>query len=416
MGLDLGLEAAGFKTAVVVEINRAAIKTIKLNRPKLPIIPRPIEDVSSQEILDSAGLGVGEATIVSAGPCCQSFSTVGKRQSIADERGGLFREFTRIVKETKPRFFVMENVKGILSAAVRHRPLNNRGPGNPPLHPDEELGSALRIILKELSDLGYYTIYGLLNCADYGVPQNRWRVVFLGSRDGEEITLPKPTHSQHPTNGTAPWVTLRDAISHLEDPNPEYLQFPMKTQKLLAKLRAGQNWSDLAPHLQKTALGAAYESWGGRSGFCRRLSWDKPAPTLTTSPIGRATALCHPSKVRPLTTCEYAELQQFDDWKFAGSAQQKYLQIGNAVPVGLGTAIGKSIQTTIRATTHKGLPRDARTREGRVVCADPTLDKRLKNQPRTQLHPPRLLKTQDAAKIRRWLQAVPNQKTLFRKD
>lgn len=417
MGLDLGLEDAGFRTAVTVETNRYAVETIQLNRPKLRVIHRPIEKVTATELLTEAKVKAGEVCVVSGGPCCQSFSTVGKRRSIADSRGGLFRHFTRIVAETRPRFFVMENVKGILSAAVKHRTLNERGPGNPPLEADEELGSALRVILKELGELDYYVIFGLLNCADYGVPQSRRRVIFIGSRDGEEIYLPKPTHFENPKNGESDWVTLRDAIGELEDANPEFIPFSESERKLLRMVRAGQNWSDLPPQFQKKALGAAFESWGGRSGFCRRLRWDKPAPTLTTSPVGRATTLCHPTRLRPLTTREYAVLQQFPEtWKFAGSATQKYIQIGNAVPTGLGKAIGMTLCDVMKITKRNGLPDEAAKRKGLVLCADPVLQKRIKKQPRTQLHPPRLLKSSDPAKIRQWLNTVATQKLLFEKD
>lgn len=417
MGLDIGLEEAGFKTAVTVETNKWAVATIESNRPKLPVIPRKIETVTSTELLVKAKLKVREVCIVSGGPCCQSFSTAGKRRSLADSRGGLFREFTRIVEETKPRFFVMENVKGILSAAVRHRCLNDRGPENPPLEPDEELGSALRVILKELGQLGYYVIFGLLNCADYGVPQTRRRVIFVGSRDGEEIYLPKPTHVENPTNGELRWMTLREAIGDLKGQNPVEVEFSERDLKLLKMLKAGQNWSDLPSQFQEEALGAAFKSWGGRSGFCRRLRWDKPAPTLTTSPVGRATTLCHPTKLRPLTTREYAVLQQFPpDWEFEGSATQKYIQIGNAVPTGLGNAIGMMLRDVMKKTARKGLPRNAVKRKGLVFCADPVLEKSMKNQPRTQLHPPRLLKSSDPAKIRQWLNATSKQSLLFDKD
>ena len=140
MGLDLGLEAAGFRTAVAVETNRYAVETLKANRPKLPIIHKAIEQVSSDEVLSRVGLSSKDVCVITGGPCCQSFSTVGSRGSIADPRGGLFRHFIRLVSEIRPRFFVMENVKGILSAAVKHRYLNERGAGNPPLHPDEDWG------------------------------------------------------------------------------------------------------------------------------------------------------------------------------------------------------------------------------------------------------------------------------------
>jgi DNA (cytosine-5)-methyltransferase 1 len=405
MGLDLGLEEAGFRTAVAVELNEYAVKTVGLNKPRLPIIDRRIEHVSTREILQTARLKVGEACIVTGGPCCQSFSTVGKRASIGDPRGSLFREFKRVVAESMPRFFVMENVKGILSAAVRHRTLNDRGPGNPPLSADEQLGSALKAILAELAELNYYVVYGLLNCADYGVPQARWRVVFLGSRDGEDIRLPEPTHAKHPDEGKLPWVTLRRAIGSLCEKKPEHLRFTEDRLQLLRMLKAGQNWTHLPARLHKKALGAAYESWGGRVGFCRRLDWDKPSPTLTTTPTGRATTLCHPNKLRPLSVREYAVIQQFPaDWKFTGSTQQKHMQIGNAVPVGLGTAIGKAISRTMATSMRHGLPKDSGKRRGQVVCGDKSLEERLRARPKTQLHPPRLLKNSDPKKIREWLE------------
>ena len=404
MGLDLGIEASGFTTAVALELNRQAAETIKINKPELPVIQKRIEDVPTREILKSAGLQVGEACIVTGGPCCQSFSTAGTRRSISDHRGNLFRHFLRVVAETQPRFFVMENVKGILSAAVKHRPLDGRGPGNPPLSSDEEFGSALKVILKELAALRYYVVWALVNCADYGVPQKRMRVIFIGSRDGEDIQLPCRTHAQSPAKGLLPWVTLRKAIGNTKEHHPECLEFPDDTLHLLRMLRAGQNWTDLPKRLHRDALGAAFESWGGRCGFCRRLDWNTPSPTLTTYPIGRATALCHPTKSRPLSVCEYAKLQQFpEEWRFTGSTLQKYVQIGNAVPVGLGTAVGKTLRKTMLETKKRGLPENASDRQGIVVCGDKNLEERLRTRPKTQLHPTRFLKNRDPQEIRKWL-------------
>lgn len=407
MGLDLGLEVAGFKTAIALEVNTQAANTIKKNKPDLPVLNKRIQEVTTKEILKTAGMAVGGPCVVTGGPCCQSFSTVGKRSSISDDRGNLFRHFIRVVAEAQPRFFIMENVKGILSAAVRHRPLDKRGPGNKPLSCDEELGSALKVILAELADLHYYVVYGLLNCADYGVPQKRMRVVFLGSRDGEAVHLPEPTHTRDGKNGLPPWVTLKDSIGDLPDTNPEFLQFAEDRLEFLRLLKAGQNWTNLPEHLHKKALGAAYDSWGGRCGFCRRPDWDEPSPTLTTSPTGRATTLCHPTRLRPLSVCEYAELQQFPkNWKFAGSTQQKYIQIGNAVPIGLGAAIGKMLRKTMASTRKNGLPTDVRNRRGCVVCGDKDLEERLRTRSKTQLHPSRLLKNSDPEEIRKWLEQV----------
>src|ERR1700722_19799087 len=145
MGLDLGMEQECIKTAVALEKNPIAVKTIKLNKGEdYPVIDRNIEAVATTEILEKGNLKVGEAFVLTGGPCCQSFSTAGKRQSLSDiNRGMLFKHFKRIVSEAKTLFFIMKNVKGMLPAAVRHRPLDQRGPGFPPLAQDEELGSAL---------------------------------------------------------------------------------------------------------------------------------------------------------------------------------------------------------------------------------------------------------------------------------
>lgn len=404
MGLDLGLESTqdGIRTAVALEINPIAAETIRLNKPKLPVINDSIELVSAEKILKTARLKRGEAFAVIGGPCCQSFSTVGKRESLGSlDSGGLFRHFTRIVRETCPRFFVMENVKGILSAAIRHRPLDRRGPGWPALSADEEFGSALRVIRNELAALNYYVIFGLFNCANYGVPQKRYRVVFIGSRDGEPICLPPATHAENGGGSLRTWTTIREVIGNLNDPRPEFTKFSEERLSYLKHLKAGQNWTALPKQLQQKALGAAYVSWGGRVGFCRRLTWDKPAPTLTTAPDGRATTLCHPTKLRPLSIAEYAAIQQFPPrWRFAGSTRQKYIQIGNAVPIGLGHAIRNMLLDTVRKQKRYGKLR------GKVICADPDLEQRLQSAPRTKLNPPRLRKYPSSKSARTWLQKI----------
>lgn len=411
MGLDLGLRSAGFDTRSVLEVNKAAVDTIRLNASHLTelseeaILHTSVSDITAGEILKAAGLRREEVTLMSAGPCCQSFSTAGKRGSMSDPRGGLFFEFCRILQEVRPRFFVMENVRGVLSAAVKHRTLNERGPGHKPLAQEETFGSALKLILQELKSLDYYVTFGILNSADFGVPQKRWRVFFIGSRDGEEISLPKPTHAapeQASELGLEPWVTLRQTIEHVE--SSRWNPFAESRLKLLKKLGPGENWRDLPERLHRDALGAALDSWGGRSGFCRRLAWDEPAPTLTTAPDGRATTLCHPTEDRPLSLEEYAVLQQFPSWwKFSGSISQQYTQIGNAVPLGFGEAIGKSLLATMERTRLEGLPTDHRQRAGKIVCADKVVEKAVRNKKKTQLHPPHLRKNSDLAAAKKWL-------------
>ncbi len=191
-GLDIGMEQAGFPVVSIVEKDPDAAKTIALNRPDLnSAVSRDIQNISAQNLFEEGGriIDLGrplrpcEVDLVTGGPPCQPFSTAGKRGSVIDPRGSLFMDFIRIVEEVQPRFFVMENVKGLLSAPIRHRPHLERGPNYPPLELDEIQGSALEVVLGEMKRLGYRVVYSLLEAADYGVPQNRQRVIFIGSRE-----------------------------------------------------------------------------------------------------------------------------------------------------------------------------------------------------------------------------------------
>ncbi|MDB9536201.1 DNA cytosine methyltransferase [Dolichospermum planctonicum CS-1226] len=363
-GLDLGLEQAGFHTVTVVEKDRDATKTIALNRPFLQesAIPREIQNVSSQELLQEGGrvfnlgraLQPGEVDLVTGGPPCQPFSTAGKRGSVMDPRGSLFMDFIRIVKEVQPRFFLMENVKGLLSAPLRHRPINQRGKDYPPLEPDQMPGSALKVVLSEMQAIEYNVVYNLLEAADYGVPQNRERVIFIGSRDGETPTFPIPKYCQD-GKILLKWRTLKDALTALVDTEVEFMSYAESRLKYLRLLEAGQNWKHLPEELKQEAMGGAYNSGGGKVGFYRRLSWDKPSPTITTSPHQKATDMCHPVELRSLTVRESARIQTFpDDWIFYGSVSSKYKQIGNAVPVLLAKEIGSYLFNLIHGNKSKG--------------------------------------------------------------
>ncbi len=203
MGLDLGLEQAGLDVVVSQDIDPTACETIRLNRSKnLKVLEGDLKGISTAEILNAAGVKRGQAFLVAGGPPCQSFSTAGRRESIADPRGGLFREFLRVVDEARPRFFLMENVKGLLSAAVKHRPIHLR---NDDLHPDEQLGSAFELILSEFVRIGYRFAYKILDAVNYGSPQFRERLVIIGSRDNEPLFLPCPTHFQRHQYEVSRW-------------------------------------------------------------------------------------------------------------------------------------------------------------------------------------------------------------------
>ena len=139
------------------------------------------------------------------------------------------------------------------------------------------------------------------------------------------------------------WQTVRSVIKDLEFDHGECATLSEERLKFLTMVPEGGNWRDLPEDIIPIAMGGAYKSGGGKVGFYRRLSYDQPSPTVVTSPVQKATMMCHPTQNRPLSVKEYARIQQFpDDWVFTGTTAAKYRQIGNAVPVGLAEAIGKT--------------------------------------------------------------------------
>ena len=338
MGLDIGLGKAGLNVAIGQDLDPSCVETMRANGHN--VLGGDIRDVKPETLLEMTGLNVGEPFMVCGGPPCQPFSTAGKRLGINDPRGSLFMDFIRIIDYIRPRFFVMENVKGIISSPLKHAPEKERVKDDP----EQKLGTVLDVILSEFNKLGYKTVYGVLDAVNYGVPQFRERFVLIGSRDSEDIFLPLPTHFQMHQNPDYRWKTVGEVIKDLESQPGEYTPLSGDRKKYIHMIPEGGNWRDLPPEIIPIAMGGAYESGGGKVGFYRRLSYMQPSPTITTSPAQKATMLCHPRQDRPLSIKEYARIQQFpDDWIFTGTISAKYRQIGNAVPVGLAEAIGRAI-------------------------------------------------------------------------
>lgn len=270
MGLDIGFEKEEFDIRVALDIDDDAVATIKKNRPQLPVIHADIYEVKTEKILKEAKLRPGEATAVVGGPPCQPFSTAGKRESVSEKEGTLVFQYLRVVKETQPEFFVFENVSGLLSAARKHMSFYERiKKKKHELSPKERLGSAFERLIEEFtkiksSDGGYYKInYDVVNSADYGVPQKRKRFIMIGSRKGLTIPLPPTTHAKpysidSKIDFKKPWVTLREALKDLNDPNPEYLPFP-SWGKYMKHIPEGGCWRDLPKELLKEAMKGAYD-------------------------------------------------------------------------------------------------------------------------------------------------------------
>ena len=359
-GLDLGLDQAGLTPEVAVELVPVFCQTL---RRSMRGETRVIEGDIGQLQLEDLGLGrhADDVDLMVGGPPCQSFSTGGGRAGLGDPRGNLIFQYVRLIAAVRPRAFVLENVANLITAAIRHRPIAER-PGKrwnlssystanlvdpsgdfDPLQPEEMSGSAVRYLMDVLQErLGYAISVGVLNAADFGAPQQRMRLVIIGGRDGKAPALPTPTHGPH---GRRPYATVRDAIWDLRAKLGPGSMYTEPVRKVFEQVPEGGNWRSLPPDVARAALGErSYAAGGGKTGFYRRLAWDAPSPTITGRANRKGSSLCHPSVTRPLSVRECSRLQGFpDDWGFAGSAAAQYLQIGNAVPVALGHAVGRTM-------------------------------------------------------------------------
>jgi DNA (cytosine-5)-methyltransferase 1 len=309
-GLDLGFQARGIQPVAFVERDAACIDTLKTNHPHVPVLDNIVAADWSQFVSKRIDVVVG-------GPPCQSFSTAGKRRGLDDSRGLMIQEYLRCVKSLKPQFLIMENVKGILSFDVDGGPFSDW-------------------FMRRASKLGYTTRYHVMNANHYGSPQKRERVIFVGYKNSGQVRDPVEIH---------PRPVLSDVIRDLEEDVGECASFSKRFSSIMKHVPEGGCWRDLPPRIRDEAMGNATRSSGGLTAFYRRLSYDRPSPTLVTSPTQRATTLCHPVKTRPLSIAEYRRIQGIpDDYTLCGSRTDKYRMLGNAVPVQLGTAIATMLQ------------------------------------------------------------------------
>ncbi|MCT4180290.1 DNA cytosine methyltransferase [Elizabethkingia anophelis] len=342
LGLDLGLEKAGLNVILACEFEKHCRGTIRYNKPDLGLIG-DIRNYSIEEILKYAGLeNTNQVDVIVGGPPCQAFSTAGKRLGFADERGNVFLKFIDVIEKIRPRYFVIENVRGLMSSVLQI-PISDETIESIPKDLLEVKGSSLLYIILRLEKAGYNINFDLYNSANYGTPQKRERIVIIGTLDEEKVPLLEPTHSESLIKGLKPWVNLIEVISKIKHPL-EFINYSSDRSYYYSLLKSGENWKNLPVELQIKALGKAYYLGGGKTGFLRRLDWNKPSPTLVTNPAMPATDLCHPEEIRPLSVEEYKIIQEFpENWYLSGKILDKYKQIGNAVPIGLGKAIGTTI-------------------------------------------------------------------------
>jgi DNA (cytosine-5)-methyltransferase 1 len=370
MGLDAGLNATSrFQLLAAIEKERSFCESIRANQAaglvdqKMILIEADIQTIDPNHVLSSVGLKPGELDLLVGGPPCQSFSTAGRRGTTQDSRGTLLWDFLRFVEVMRPKFFLMENVRGLLSAATKHRAIADRPElGGSSLCDDEQSGSVVRLFADDLQKIGtgYHMDCFEVNAVNYGAPQLRERALFIGNRFQEQVDFPDPTHGNpnqvsastqdlfSPSSALQPWATLGDAIGRINDPGEVIMDFSPRKKTFLEKIVPGSNWRSLSLSDQQESMGKAWFAKGGRSGWWRRLSFNLPCPTLVTMPNHASTSLCHPVEVRALSLKEYALIQEFpENWKFCGTASQQYAQVGNAVPVRLGRVAGEVIAQSL---------------------------------------------------------------------
>lgn len=334
--MDLGLEAAGFRTAVAVESDARVAETIRLNR-RWPIIIEDIQSVPTQLILDRAGLRVGEVDLVAGGPPCQPFSKSGQwvngdTPRLNDPRAQTLREFLRVLRDVQPASFLMENVTGFA--------FNGKDEG-------------FRLLERELRrinrDLGtqYEANVAELNAADFGVPQIRKRLFVVGSRDGLPFQFPAATHADPEKIERTlfdpplqPWLTAWDAIGDLNRLRHPTLQVGGKWGDLLPSIPEGNNYLYHTPRGEGMAIfGWRRKYWS----FLLKLAKASPSWTIQAQP-GTATGPFH-WKNRRLSVRELCRLQTFpDDFEVAGSITDAQRQLGNAVPCLIGEILGRAIR------------------------------------------------------------------------
>lgn len=293
-GLDLGLIQAGNTVVWANDIDENAVKTYKRNIGE-HIVLGDIKDIDIKKL--------PKADVVVGGFPCQGFSQANRFRVLDDERNTLYKFFYEVIHEKQPRFFIAENVKGILSLGK---------------------GEAIKQIISDFEEAGYYTDMHLVNMADYGVPETRQRVIIIGQRhdlgDEKLFRFPAPTHDKEGKGGLKKWVSISEAIAHFPDPdmpnavlNHEYSKYKVEYRNYTAH---------------------------------RQTDPDRPSPTILArgNGGGGVCAIPHYNGKRRLTVRESAAVQTFPDtFEFCGVRGSCYRQIGNAVPVLFARLLGEEL-------------------------------------------------------------------------
>lgn len=295
-GLDKGLVLANNTIVWANDIDKDAVATYKKNIGS---------DIVCGDINDLDFSAVPDADVVVGGFPCQGFSVANMRRSVDDGRNQLYKSFLRMVVEKCPKYFIAENVRGILNLGK---------------------GAVISAIVTDFEKAGYLVTVNLVNMADFGVPQTRRRVIILGQRRdlGNEMRLaiPPKTNSDKSSDGLPGWVSIKEAIGHFPEP--------------------GDNCG--IPNHVASSYKVSFRNFTGH----RHTDPDKPSPTILARGNGKGgvVAIPHYNGERRLTIRESASIQTFpEDFEFVGKKNSCYRQIGNAVPVKFAKMLGEELKS-----------------------------------------------------------------------
>ncbi len=323
-GLSVALKESGFNIVLANEINPKFADTHKLNFPDVPLLVKDISSITREDIQHE--LKGKEVDLIVGGPPCQGFSIFGKRRFVntknynphEDPRNFLVYQYIRIVKEVRPKFFLMENVKGFTNL---------------------DKGHFVDAVKKSFQKIGYTNIWcEIVHATDYGVPQERQRVFMIGNRIGIEFQKPEPSHHPIGSGITPEYTTVGDAIMDLFGKENQINNHVPLAHKPIVAARFGYvkeseklNIKTLPPNL---AIATRKDSRTGTvanySHVYKRLSRFKPSTTMVP---GHNAFPIHPTLNRTLTPREAARIQTFpDEHIFLGTRQEQCIQVGNAVP------------------------------------------------------------------------------------
>lgn len=319
----MGFQQAGFAIKVAVDNDKDASESFKANFPDCAVLMSDISYISGKDLLKASNLKSGKEVILIACPPCQGFSSARRNsQRLSDPRNKLIYEFLRIVEEVKPLAFVLENVPGLATG----------------------IGKPLFLqILQKLHELGYRTVYDVVNAADYGVPQKRKRLVLIGTINPDiRLTFPPKTNIDPSISDELPaWNTVREVISDLpsiaagakSDKDSLHASASLAEINLKRIKNTPHDGGDRTAWTDNLVL-KCHKNTKGHKDVYGRMRWNAPSPTMTggCGMISKG-RFGHPEQNRAISLREAARLQTFPDtFKFIGNFGQTAKQIGNAVP------------------------------------------------------------------------------------